>query len=238
MAGGIDDHSRPAGHRSPIDASYRGGSLLRACAPAQMVLASPAIPGGPISILLLPVVRLEPALLPTAILKLPVLLFWRAETPFAVLSWPVVSAARAKKPFPVFCCPYCKATSLPTPKTRSAAHQIRRFSGDRLRLLILSRAGSARSGTVIAKKDVDFTNNVGFNGQDPISRSGRATGSGAPEMQSAQAISAAYDFDLAPRDYTLADGAIELVIEGAPWSAFIDPSQSLELIFCRQSDWP
>ncbi|TMP94496.1 MAG: hypothetical protein E6L06_01545 [Verrucomicrobia bacterium] len=95
-----------------------------------------------------------------------------------------------------------------------------------------------RSGTVIAKKDVDFANNVGFNGQDPISRRGRATGSGALEMQSAQAISAAYDFDLAPRDYTLADGAIELVIEGAPCSAFIDPSQSLELIFCRQSDWP
>ena len=64
MAGGIDDHSRPAGHRSPIDASYRGGSLLRGCAPAQMVLAPPAIPGDPISILLLPVVRSEPALLP------------------------------------------------------------------------------------------------------------------------------------------------------------------------------
>src|SRR6266496_5433881 len=42
-----------------------------AAAPVQMVLASPAIPGSPISILLLPVVRLEPALLPTAILKLP-----------------------------------------------------------------------------------------------------------------------------------------------------------------------
>ena len=40
-------------------------------------------------------------------------------------------------------------------------------------------------------------------------------------MQSAQAIGAAYYFDLAPRDYILADGAIELVIEGAPWSAFI-----------------
>ena len=37
MAGGIDDHSRPAGHRSPIDASYRGGSLLRGCASADGV---------------------------------------------------------------------------------------------------------------------------------------------------------------------------------------------------------
>jgi hypothetical protein len=86
-------------------------------------------------------------------------------------------------------------------------------------------------GTVIAKKDVDFANSVGFNGQDPISRRGRAIQRGAFEMQSAQAISAAYDFDLAARDYTLADGAIQLLIEGVPWSAFIDPSQSGKLIF-------
>jgi len=237
MAGGIDDHSRPAGHRSPIDASYRGGSLLRGCASADGV-GFACNPWRSNIDIVTAGREIGSRVTPDRDIEIAVLLFWRAETPFAVLSWPVVSAARAKKPFPVFCCPYCKATSLPTPKTRSAAHQIRRFSGDRLRLLILSRAGSARSGTVIAKKDVDFTNNVGFNGQDPVSRGGRATGSGAPEMQSAQAISAAYDFDLAPRDYTLADGAIELVIEGAPWSAFIDPSQSLELIFCRQSDWP
>ena len=56
-------------------------------------------------------------------------------------------------------------------------------------------------------------------------------------MQSAQAISAAYYFDLAARDYTLADGAIELVIEGVPCSAFIEPSQSSELIFCDRSAW-
>ena len=55
-------------------------------------------------------------------------------------------------------------------------------------------------------------------------------------MQSAQAIGAAYDFDLAAGDYTLADGAIELVIEGVPRSAFIEPSQSRELIFYGQSD--
>jgi len=56
-------------------------------------------------------------------------------------------------------------------------------------------------------------------------------------MQRAPAISAAYDFDLAARYYTLADGAIELVIEGAPWPAFINPSQSRELIFSCQSYW-
>ena len=87
------------------------------------------------------------------------------------------------------------------------------------------------------KKDVDFANSVGFNGQDPVSRRGKAIRRGAFEMQSAQAISAAYDFDLTARDYTLADSAIELVIEGAPWSAFIDPSQSRELIFCGQLNW-
>jgi hypothetical protein len=56
-------------------------------------------------------------------------------------------------------------------------------------------------------------------------------------MQSAQAISAAYHFDFAARDYTLAGGAVELVIEGVPWSAFIDPSQSRKLMFSCQSDW-
>ena len=55
-------------------------------------------------------------------------------------------------------------------------------------------------------------------------------------MQSAQAISAAYHFNLAARDYSLADGAIELIIEGVPCSAFIEPSQSCELIFCDRSD--
>ena len=54
-------------------------------------------------------------------------------------------------------------------------------------------------------------------------------------MQRAQAISAAYYFDLAARDYSLADGAIELVVERVPCSAFIEPSQSSELIFCDRS---
>jgi hypothetical protein len=55
-------------------------------------------------------------------------------------------------------------------------------------------------------------------------------------MQSAQAVSAAYYFDLAPRDYTLAAGAIKLVVEGVPCPAFIEPSQSCELIFCARLD--
>ena len=55
-------------------------------------------------------------------------------------------------------------------------------------------------------------------------------------MQSAQAISAAYYCNLAARDYILADGAIELVIERVPCSAFIEPSQSCELIFCARWD--
>jgi hypothetical protein len=41
---------------------------------------------------------------------------------------------------------------------------------------------------------------------------------------------------VAARDYGLADGAIELVIEGVPCSAFIEPSQSCELIFCAGWD--
>ena len=56
-------------------------------------------------------------------------------------------------------------------------------------------------------------------------------------MQSAQSVSAAYYFDLAARDYTLAAGAIELVVEGVPCPAFIEPSQSCELIFCARLDW-
>jgi len=55
-------------------------------------------------------------------------------------------------------------------------------------------------------------------------------------MQSAQSVSAAYYFDPPARDYTLAAGAIELVLEGVPCPAFIQPSQSCELIFCARSD--
>ena len=57
-------------------------------------------------------------------------------------------------------------------------------------------------------------------------------------MQSAQSVSAAYYFDPPARDYTLAAGAIELVVEGVPFSASIEPSQSCELIFCARLDRP
>jgi len=48
------------------------------------------------------------------------------------------------------------------------------------------------SSTVVAKKDVNLADSLRFNGQDPVS------GRGAFEAQCAQAISAAYYFDLAP----------------------------------------
>ena len=96
---------------------------------------------------------------------------------------------------------------------------------------------SEGSSTVVTKKDINFADSVQFNGKEPVSRSGKATGRGAFNMQSAQAISAPYYFDLAPRDYVLADGAIDSVVEAIPWSALIDPSQSRELIFRGQLNW-
>jgi hypothetical protein len=95
----------------------------------------------------------------------------------------------------------------------------------------LLRVGPARSDTVVAKKKVSFTDRLRFNGQEPVSRRRKATGRRAFEVQSAQAICAAYYFDLLPRDYSLANGAIELVIKGFPPSALIEPSQSCELVF-------
>ena len=47
----------------------------------RMVLDSLATPGSKISILLLPVVRLPPALTPNATLLLPVVLFWSDWSP-------------------------------------------------------------------------------------------------------------------------------------------------------------
>ena len=55
-------------------------------------------------------------------------------------------------------------------------------------------------------------------------------------MQSAQSVSAAYYFNSAARDNIFADDAVELVIERVPCSAFIQPSQSCELIFCARLD--
>jgi len=104
------------------------------------------------------------------------------------------------------------------------------FAAEDLAKLVEGGAlGLARSRTVIA-------NSVGVNAQDPISRSGKATGSGTFNTQSPQAISATYYVDLATRDYVLANSAVELVIEGVPCPPFIEPSQSSQLIFCGQSD--
>jgi hypothetical protein len=98
------------------------------------------------------------------------------------------------------------------------------------------RTSCGGSGTVVAKKNVDFADGFRFNGQEPVNRGGKATGRGAFEVQCAQAIRAAYYLDLAARDYVLADGAIEPVIERVPSSAFIEPSQGSELTFYGQSD--
>src|SRR5208282_388958 len=71
----------------------------------RMVFDSPATPPLPMSMLLLPVVRLEPAAEPTAMLLLPVVLPLRARTPAAVLSPPVVLLSRAPTPAAVLLLP-------------------------------------------------------------------------------------------------------------------------------------
>src|SRR6476659_9658498 len=82
-----------------MPAIYVAVSLLTV--PIRIVLDSPAIPRAPISMLLLPVVRLAPALLPTAMLNEPVVLFWRAEPPLAVFWVPVVLEPSALVPLAV-----------------------------------------------------------------------------------------------------------------------------------------
>src|SRR5208282_4941065 len=64
----------------------------------RMVFDSPATPPLPMSMLLLPVVRLEPAAEATAMLLLPMVLPLGARTPAAVLSPPVVLLSRANAP--------------------------------------------------------------------------------------------------------------------------------------------
>ena len=72
------------------------------CWPMRMVFASSALPLFPMSILLLPVVRLEPALTPMAVFEIPVALAKRAATPTAVLVSPVVLLNRGKGHWPCF----------------------------------------------------------------------------------------------------------------------------------------
>ena len=58
--------------------------------PSQILLPTPATPGCPIAMLLLPVVRFLPASIPSAMLVLPVVLPKSARGPLAVLLLPVV----------------------------------------------------------------------------------------------------------------------------------------------------
>jgi len=95
----------------------------------------------------------------------------------------------------------------------------------------------SRSGAVVVKAPrVAMAGGAGSNWQDPIRGCREAIVGGAPETQSAQAIGAAYDFDLPARDHSLADGAIALLVERAPWPALVKPAQSNELIFCGESN--
>src|SRR5262245_22525744 len=74
-------------------------------APIRIVLDSPPTPKLPISILLLPVVRLAPAPLPRAMLLVPLVLRLRAPSPTAVLTLPTVLPASAVAPTAVFAFP-------------------------------------------------------------------------------------------------------------------------------------
>jgi hypothetical protein len=89
----------------------------------------------------------------------------------------------------------------------------------------------------LSRKSMSISQTVSdLTGKRPVNRGGKATGRGAFQVQCAEAIRAAYYLDLAARDYILADGAIEPVIERVPSSAFIEPSQGSELTFYGQSD--
>lgn len=97
--------------------------------------------------------------------------------------------------------------------------------------------GISRSGAAVGENAVAFfTGGAASNRQDPISGCREAIVGGAPETQSAQAIAAAYDFDLPSRDHSFADGAIALVVERAPRAALVNAAQSSELIFCGESN--
>jgi len=124
----------------------------------------------------------------------------------------------------------CQTQLIPRNKARRSS------KSSRLRHFDFVEGWIRGSSTIVTKKDVNFADSIEFIRQNPIIRGGKTTRRGAFEMQSAQAISAAYYRNLAARDYTLAAGAIELVVEGVPCSALIEPSQSCELIFCARLD--
>jgi len=124
----------------------------------------------------------------------------------------------------------CQTQLIPRNKARRSS------KSGRLRHFDFVEGWIRGSSTIVTKKDVNFADSIEFIRQNPIIRGGKTTRRGAFEMQSAQAISAAYDFNLTARDFMLADGAIESVVKAIPWSALINPSQSSELIFCYRSD--
>ena len=73
----------------------RGGGGAGSSSPMRMVRDSPATPELPMSILELPVVRLDPAPNPNATFSLPVVLLLSARLPTAVLRAPVVLSPSA-----------------------------------------------------------------------------------------------------------------------------------------------
>src|SRR6267378_3625373 len=83
--------------------------------PIRMKFASAATPVFPMWMLLLPVVRFNPAKEPMAMLSLPVGLFWSAPTPLAVLKFPVVLAWSAPTPLAVLFWPVVLAWSANAP---------------------------------------------------------------------------------------------------------------------------
>src|SRR6267378_4109093 len=83
--------------------------------PIRMKFASAATPVFPMWMLLLPVVRFNPAKEPMAMLSLPVVLFWSAPTPLAVLKFPVVLAWSAPTPLAVLFWPVVLAWSANAP---------------------------------------------------------------------------------------------------------------------------
>src|SRR5262245_40681153 len=109
MTVGTDNYPYAARHGGAANAVDKRGLLQSPqsfCTPPELppmriVLDSPATPGLPISILLLPVVRFRPHPWPNAMLSPPVVLFTSALQPMAVLLPPVVLRKSALIPLAV-----------------------------------------------------------------------------------------------------------------------------------------
>ena len=103
LAAGVYDNCGTC-NRYTTDAGDKGSSVS-SLLPMRMVLASAATPALPISILLLPVVRLLPALAPKAMLELPVVLRSMELMPRATFRLPVVLEKSALTPTPALLMP-------------------------------------------------------------------------------------------------------------------------------------